>query len=60
MPHTRDSKLIVIDRDGTLNPDPEDYLRSPDDWQPLPGRSRRWRGSTRPAGAWWWRPTNRA
>lgn len=37
MPHTRDSKLIVIDRDGTLNPDPEDYLRSPDDWQPLPG-----------------------
>lgn len=37
MPHTRDPKLIVIDRDGTLNPDPEDYLRSPDDWQPLPG-----------------------
>jgi len=37
MPHSRDPKLIVIDRDGTLNHDPEDYLRSPDDWQPLPG-----------------------
>ncbi|BAO81680.1 histidinol phosphatase and related phosphatase [Serpentinimonas raichei] len=37
MPHSRDLKLIVIDRDGTLNHDPEDYLRSPDDWLPLPG-----------------------
>jgi D-glycero-D-manno-heptose 1,7-bisphosphate phosphatase len=30
-------KLIVIDRDGTLNQDPEDFIRSPDDWVPLPG-----------------------
>lgn len=30
-------KLIVLDRDGTLNPDPEDYLRGPEDWEPLPG-----------------------
>jgi len=37
MPHNRDPKLIVIDRDGTLNQDPEDYLRSADDWLPLPG-----------------------
>lgn len=33
----RDLKLVVIDRDGTLNRDPEDYLRGPDDWEPLPG-----------------------
>jgi len=30
-------KLIVIDRDGTLNQDPEDFIRTPDDWVPLPG-----------------------
>lgn len=33
----RDTRLIVLDRDGTLNADPEDFIRSPDDWQPLPG-----------------------
>jgi D-glycero-D-manno-heptose 1,7-bisphosphate phosphatase len=35
--HGRDTRLIVLDRDGTLNADPEDYIRSPDDWRPLPG-----------------------
>lgn len=30
-------KLIVLDRDGTLNADPEDFLRSPEDWTPIPG-----------------------
>ena len=30
-------KLIVLDRDGTLNEAPEDYIRSPEDWVPLPG-----------------------
>jgi D-glycero-D-manno-heptose 1,7-bisphosphate phosphatase len=39
----RDLKLVVIDRDGTLNRDPEDYLHGPDDWEPLPGRWRPWR-----------------
>lgn len=33
----REQKLIVIDRDGTLSADPEDFVRSPDDWTPLPG-----------------------
>ncbi|TSE33681.1 D-glycero-beta-D-manno-heptose 1,7-bisphosphate 7-phosphatase [Tepidimonas charontis] len=33
----RDLRLVVIDRDGTLNRDPEDFLRGPQDWQPLPG-----------------------
>jgi len=33
----RDLKLVVIDRDGTLNRDPEDYLHGPDDWEPMPG-----------------------
>ena len=33
----RDTRLVVLDRDGTLGADPEDFVRSPDDWQPLPG-----------------------
>jgi D-glycero-D-manno-heptose 1,7-bisphosphate phosphatase len=35
--HGRDTRLIVLDRDGTLNADPEDYIRSPEEWHPLPG-----------------------
>lgn len=33
----RDNRLIVLDRDGTLNADPEDYIRDPEQWVPLPG-----------------------
>ena len=33
----RDTRLIVLDRDGTLNADPEDYIRDPEQWVPLPG-----------------------
>lgn len=37
MPFSRDQRLVVLDRDGTLNEDPEDFLRGADDWRPLPG-----------------------
>lgn len=30
-------KLIVIDRDGTLNPVPDVYVRGAAEWQPMPG-----------------------
>lgn len=30
-------KLIIIDRDGTLNRNREDYVASPDEWEALPG-----------------------
>ena len=33
----RDFRLLVLDRDGTLNAEPEDYVRSAEDWEPLPG-----------------------
>lgn len=33
----RECKWVVLDRDGTINHDPEDFIRSPDDWRPLPG-----------------------
>jgi D-glycero-D-manno-heptose 1,7-bisphosphate phosphatase len=30
-------KLIILDRDGTINFDRDDYVKSPEQWQPLPG-----------------------
>lgn len=30
-------KLVVLDRDGTINEDRDDYVKSPDEWTPLPG-----------------------
>jgi D-glycero-D-manno-heptose 1,7-bisphosphate phosphatase len=30
-------KLVILDRDGTLNEDRDDYVKSADEWQPLPG-----------------------
>jgi D-glycero-D-manno-heptose 1,7-bisphosphate phosphatase len=30
-------KLIILDRDGTINEDRDDYVKSPDDWVPIAG-----------------------
>ncbi len=30
-------KLIVLDRDGTINHDSDQYIKSPAEWKPLPG-----------------------
>lgn len=30
-------KLIVIDRDGVINEDSDDYVKNPDEWIPVPG-----------------------
>lgn len=30
-------KLIVLDRDGVINADSDEYVKSPDEWHPLPG-----------------------
>ena len=29
--------LIILDRDGTINEDRDDYIKSADEWVPLPG-----------------------
>jgi D-glycero-D-manno-heptose 1,7-bisphosphate phosphatase len=29
--------LVVLDRDGVINADSKDYIKSPDEWRPLPG-----------------------
>lgn len=30
-------KILVLDRDGVINADSPDYIKSPDEWRPLPG-----------------------
>ncbi len=30
-------KLVILDRDGTLNEDRDDFVKSADEWVPLPG-----------------------
>lgn len=30
-------KLIILDRDGVINEDSDEYIKTPDEWQALPG-----------------------
>lgn len=30
-------KLIILDRDGVINGDSDEYIKSPDEWLPIPG-----------------------
>jgi D-glycero-D-manno-heptose 1,7-bisphosphate phosphatase len=30
-------KLVILDRDGTINADSDEFIKSPQEWQPLPG-----------------------
>jgi len=30
-------KLVILDRDGTINYDSEQYIKSPAEWRPIPG-----------------------
>jgi D-glycero-D-manno-heptose 1,7-bisphosphate phosphatase len=30
-------KLVILDRDGTINEDRDDYVKSPAEWVPIPG-----------------------
>ena len=38
------SKLVILDRDGVINEDSDAYIKTPEEWRPLPG-------STRPASS---------
>ena len=29
--------LVILDRDGVINFDSEHYIKSPDEWRPIPG-----------------------
>jgi D-glycero-D-manno-heptose 1,7-bisphosphate phosphatase len=30
-------KLVILDRDGTINADSDEFIKSPEEWMPLPG-----------------------
>src|ERR1700751_3754704 len=36
-PHTRQAKLIILDRDGVVNHDSDQFIKAPDEWRPIPG-----------------------
>lgn len=31
------AKLIILDRDGVINYDSDEFIKSPDEWKPIPG-----------------------
>ena len=33
------SKLVILDRDGVINEDSDAYIKTPEEWRPLPGRA---------------------
>ena len=35
--YKRSSKLVILDRDGVINRDSEQFIKSPDEWRPIPG-----------------------
>ena len=36
-PYTRQAKLIILDRDGVINYDSDQFIKSPEEWRPIPG-----------------------
>ncbi|MFL6647471.1 MAG: D-glycero-beta-D-manno-heptose-1,7-bisphosphate 7-phosphatase, partial [Sulfurifustaceae bacterium] len=30
-------KLVILDRDGVINYDSDAYIKSPEEWNPIPG-----------------------
>ena len=34
---TRAARVIVLDRDGVINHDSEQFIKSPEEWRPIPG-----------------------
>ncbi|MEO8484997.1 MAG: D-glycero-beta-D-manno-heptose 1,7-bisphosphate 7-phosphatase [Betaproteobacteria bacterium] len=34
---TRTTRLIILDRDGVINHDSDQFIKTPDEWRPIPG-----------------------
>lgn len=37
METNKPSKYVMLDRDGVINLDSDDFIKSPDEWKPIPG-----------------------
>ncbi len=37
LPETASMKLLILDRDGVINQDSDDYIKTLDEWIPIPG-----------------------
>jgi D-glycero-D-manno-heptose 1,7-bisphosphate phosphatase len=37
VPSSRSARLIVLDRDGVINRDSDQFIKSPDEWRAIPG-----------------------
>lgn len=35
--HQHNNKFIILDRDGVINEDSDEFIKTPDEWQPIPG-----------------------
>jgi len=64
-------KLIILDRDGVINYDSEQFIKNPEEWRPIPGsleaiarlNQAGYRvvvATNQPAIGWWWRPISPA
>ena len=53
-------KLVILDRDGTINEDRDDYVKSPDEWVPIPGSLEAIARLNHAGWHTWSRPTSRA
>ena len=52
-------KLIILDRDGVINYDSDEFIKHPDEWRPIPGSLDAIARLRSPGGASWSPRTNR-
>jgi D-glycero-D-manno-heptose 1,7-bisphosphate phosphatase len=53
-------KLVILDRDGVINFDSAQFIKSPAEWKPIPGSLEAIARLNQSGYRWWWRPTSRA
>ena len=52
-------KLIILDRDGVINIGSNQFIKTPDEWKPIPGSLEAIARLTREGWRVWWQPISR-